>query len=129
MAYYDREWTVIVAPTCISAMTRAGGKERFGRPSVASFSRIGNIWWVDRVKVHNGDESKGIGKILVAMLKNALIESWEEDMPTVVQVCPGGYGTPIKVLRSFYLSCGFRIVKDEPELTMEWSWREKESST
>jgi len=129
MSSTQRQWFTVVTPQNISANTQRSKKDEFCSPSTASVSRIGNKWWVNRVKVADIDQGKGIGRALVRMLQVSLVENHNpSEGNLVVQVCPGGYNTAPEVQRDFYLSCGFRMVKDFPELTMEWSWCPQDST-
>lgn len=129
MSSAQRKWFTAVTPQSISVFTQGGEEGEYQPPSTASASRIDNIWWVDRVKVAECDQGKGIGRTLVKMLQVSLVENHDpSEGRLVAQVCPGGYDTPPDIQRDFYLSCGFRIVKDSPELTMEWSPCRQDSS-
>lgn len=125
-----RDWGVSVDTYCISAYVRTSKNGRWVHPGTASASRIGNDWWVNRVIVHHEDRGRHVGRTLVEMVKISLIDNHDEakDGPLRVVVTPGGYDWNTPRQKAFYLSCGFRIVSDEPNLRMEWTPCQKDST-
>ena len=125
----NREWRVAIEPQNVSVSTHRP-EYGYGRPSVASASWTGKEWWVNRVKVDQDDERKGIGRTLVGMLLTSITEN-HKGGPLVVQVCPGGtYGTPIKKQKAFYLACGFKHVSGKGTgIVLEWRPHQERDET
>jgi GNAT superfamily N-acetyltransferase len=95
------------------------------RPSNCEASFMGDHWYLNRVKVHDADQGKGIGRELVQRLQDALRRHWEAQEhfpePRRLVVTPGGYGSNPADLEKFYASCGFETKSPVPELLMEWT--------
>ena len=76
--------------------------------SVAEISNMGDLWYVNRVKVGNphdpSTKGKGIGSLI---LRRALAEILKRNPQAKIIVEPGGYSNRIEDQRNFYAKNGF----------------------
>jgi GNAT superfamily N-acetyltransferase len=105
--------------------------------SVAEISNMGDLWYVNRVKVGNphdpSTKGKGIGSLI---LRRAVAEILKRNPQAKIIVEPGGYSNRIEDQKNFYAKNGFveipgeegvmifknqRMVKESEDDTIGWT--------
>jgi len=79
--------------------------------ATADMDRMGDKWWLARLVVKKPHRGKGIGRELVAKLK-------ENAGGFPIEVMPGGYDLTKEEQFAFYEKCGFKKV-DENTLILQ----------
>lgn len=83
------------------------------RLSTCEISHISNNeWYVNRVKVSDGQEGKGIGSIIL----QSAIKEIKQYNPKSIIVTPGGYSENQEQQFNFYEKNGFIEVENQPGL-------------
>ena len=82
------------------------------RLASCEISNLKGEWYVNRVKVPNGQEGKGIGSIILQKAINEI----KKHNPKSIYVTPGGYHADEEKQFNFYKKNGFIEMEGIPEL-------------